>query len=443
MPHLQRRRRAILLAVGLAVVTAVIPTAPGSATASFTFYGSGFGHGLGMSQWGAYGLALRGWTTDQILTHYYSHTVVQQAGAAPSLLRIGLTQGRSTIHLQAINGDVTLRIGNSTDGALVGRIPSPQTWVVTTVSGRYRILNANGNRVGGRDWGDATHNLYASYADVGARVKVPEGGATYNRGFFEFNLYACGPCQMRVILTIPPRAYLYGLAEVPSSWPMAALRAQAIAGRSYAFVKAASGQHRTGCNCALYDSSSDQVYIGWNKEFGTDGWRWVLAVNQTAGQVVTYQGATVEAEYMSSSGGYTENNENVWGGTPLPWLRGVCDPGDYTSANPNRVWSVTFSTAQVTSALRPYTGDIGTVVGFGDARRGVSGRIESVPVSGGKSKRHGGHPNEVRQPGVRAGAPNGACGHGARGEPAVVRDGWHLPQRRRERDRVAEGPDLR
>ena len=141
---------------------------------------------------------------------------------------------------------------------------------------------------------------------------------------------------MRLVLTVDPQHYLYGLGEVPSSWPVSALKTQAIAARTYAFRPPA--QHRAVCDCALYASSYDQVYAGWDKEGGVDGDRWVAAVNQTDGQVVLNGGTTIQAFYMSSSGGYTENNENVWGGTPIDYLRGVCDPGDYTSANPNATW---------------------------------------------------------------------------------------------------------
>ena len=82
---------------------------------------------------------------------------------------------------------------------------------------------------------------------------------------------------------------------------------------------------------------------------------------------------------MSSSGGYTENNENVWGGTPIDYLRGVCDPGDYTSANPNATWIETFSPGEITQDLGL---SIGTVTGFTNVDRGVSGRILSVTVEG-------------------------------------------------------------
>ena len=86
-------------------------------------------------------------------------------------------------------------------------------------------------------------------------------------------MYSCdgGGCVMRLVLTVDPQHYLYGLGEVPSSWPVSALKTQAIAARTYAFTKAASSQHRAVCDCALYASSYDQVYAGWDKEGGVDG----------------------------------------------------------------------------------------------------------------------------------------------------------------------------
>jgi SpoIID/LytB domain protein len=157
------------------------------------------------------------------------------------------------------------------------------------------------------------------------------------------------------------------------------MRAQAVAARTYAFTKAAEGQHRSGCDCALYASSADQVYSAWDKEGGVDGDRWVQAVDDTDNQVVTYQGDPIQAFYMSSSGGFTEDNENVWGGSPITYLRGVCDPGDYTTANPNATWTVAMSAADVTHELKL---GIGTVTAFDDVQRGVSGRIISATVEG-------------------------------------------------------------
>ncbi len=144
------------------------------------------------------------------------------------------------------------------------------------------------------------------------------------------------------------------------------------------------GQHRPLCNCGLYDDTRDQVYAGWDKEGGPQGSRWVSAVNNTSGQAVLSAGALIQAYYFSSSGGYTENNENVWGGAPLSYLRGVCDPGDYTDQNSSRVWKVgPLTNDAVAGALRPYTGNIGSAVtNFTGYVRGVSGRIISITVVG-------------------------------------------------------------
>jgi stage II sporulation protein D len=374
-------RRALLVVAVSALV--ILPAVPAAARNSFTFYGSGFGHGLGMSQYGAYGLARDGWSHRRILRHFYSGTAVRQDPRPPRNLRIGLTQDQSAVRLSAEAGKVTIRVGDPKSGQLVGSIPRGKTWTVRATRDGYRVLNSKGRRVGGQDWGGTARELFLTYA--GARVRSPDAGAVYNRGLIEFNLYHCAGrgCEMRMILRISPQEYLYGLGEVPSSWPRAALRAQAVAARTYAFKKEASGQHRAGCNCALYDSSLDQVYVGWVKEGGSLGGRWVRSVRQTDDQIVEHSGEVISAFYTSSDGGHTEDNENVWGGTPLPYLRGVCDPGDFTAANPNRVWHVSYSAAKVTDRLHGYTGNIGRVTGFSDVERGVSGRIIRMRVQGG------------------------------------------------------------
>lgn len=386
-------RRTLLSISIIAVLAAAIPANAGVATPDatesarqgeargpsvFRMFGGGWGHGLGLSQWGTYGLANDGWGPTRILTHYYSGTRVAQADPPPNL-RIGLLQGRDTISVAAEIGPVELRLGDPTTGTVVATIPSGETWRVIAEGTAFRIVDAGGatvDRVGG-----PANQLFAAYEKLGAHVRIPQASHSYNRGWIEFDVYSCeaGECVMRLVLTVDPQGYLYGLGEVPSSWPMAALKAQAIAARTYAFTKAAASQHRPGCDCALYATSYDQVYAGWEKEGGPDGDRWVSAVDQTEDQVVLDGGSTIQAFYMSSSGGHTENNENVWGGTPIGYLRGVCDPGDYTSANPNATWVEAFSSGEVTRGLGL---GIGTVTGFTDVVRGVSGRIVSVTVQG-------------------------------------------------------------
>ena len=143
------------------------------------------------------------------------------------------------------------------------------------------------------------------------------------------------------------------------------------------------GQNRSGCNCGVYDDTRNQVYAGWDHEGEDQGTRWVQAVDDSAGEVVLYRGSLIEAQYMSSSGGYTEDVQNVWGGAAVPYLQGVCDPGDYTQANPARSWKVAMTSAQVTSHLRPYTGDIGTVTRFAKIRVSLPQRLHvSFPLTG-------------------------------------------------------------
>jgi stage II sporulation protein D len=380
-------RRALILALLAALVipwvtganAAVAGSQRGPAGPSrFKMFGAGFGHGLGLSQWGAYGLARQGWGPSKILKHFYSGTRVARETNPPGNLRIGLVQGKDSIRLEAQVGSTEIRLGDPQTGSTVATIPAGETWHVRAASNEYLIVDQSGgtvDRVGGPN-----EPIYLVYESAQSRVRIPEAGHAYNRGSIEFALYSCaGGCAMRLVLTIDSQGYLYGLGEVPSSWPMSALKTQAIAARTYAFTKAAASQHRAVCDCALYASSYDQVYAGWDKEGGIDGDRWVAAVNQTGDQVVLNGGQTIQAFYMSSSGGYTENNENVWGGTPIDYLRGVCDPGDYTSENPNAVWEQTFTPAEVTGHLGLR---IGAVTGFTNVERGVSGRIMSVTVKG-------------------------------------------------------------
>ena len=348
----------------------------------FRMFGAGFGHGLGMSQWGAFGLAKKGWGAEKIVKHFYSGTRVARRDG-PNDLRIGLVQGRDVIRLNAQSGGVELHLGGP-QGQLVATVPSGATWKVKAAGNDYRIVNGAGDTVD--TVGGPANPLVVVYQSLGSRVRVPEALHTYNRGKIEFDLYSCdgGDCVMRLVLSVDPQGYLYGLGEVPSSWPMSAMKAQAIAARSYAFVKAAASQHRAVCDCALYASANDQVYAGWDKEGGVDGNRWVAAVNRTNDKVVLDGSQTIQAFYMSSSGGFTENNENVWGGSPIGYLRGVCDPGDFTTANPNATWVETFSTSQVTQELGL---GIGAIEGFADEVRGVSGRIISVTVRGANGQR--------------------------------------------------------
>jgi len=272
-------------------------TDAGSAT--FDFFGSGWGHGIGFSQWGAYGLAQFGWTHQQMLTHYYTGSTVGPAPAgSPTFLRVGLSWDRSALHLKANGGDVVLRRGGPTNKDFL-TIPNGYQWTIQAVSpGQFKITNAVGTvvaTVGGTHW-----QLDAVFQSPSSRVTIPEAGHAYSRGYIEMNVYRpCSACNwdLRAIAVVSPQEYLYGLGEVPSTWPKEAMEAQVDAARTYAFdVVESDGQHRTShgdCNCGLYPSSVDQAYDGWDKE--NQGPGWPAAVYATDNEVVTYQGKPNDA----------------------------------------------------------------------------------------------------------------------------------------------------
>ena len=308
-------RVVLLLAL---LVTLLAGPAPADAASTFTFYGSGYGHGIGMSQWGAYGLAQMGWNHSRILTHFYQGTKVVSR-PAPDRIRVGLTSGRTVVHLRAQAGPVRLWIGGPAQ-RLIGKIPSGDTWRVFARNRDWAVLRPNGSLVGGHRWGSPSADLIVTYQDAGSRVFIPEAdaiwyhGFAYARGTIEMNLTSCGDangCAERLIARLGFEDYLLGLGEVPASWPMEAMRAQAVAARTYAAYALVHYKRRADCNCDLTDGASDQTYIGYNREAGSDGARWVQAAHSTAGEVVTYNGALIQSFYAASDGGHSDSVQDV------------------------------------------------------------------------------------------------------------------------------------
>jgi SpoIID/LytB domain protein len=374
------RRSVSLVAASAAALVATVPIADAAsqpaAPTSFVFHGSGYGHGIGMSQYGAFGLAQQGWSATEIVRHYYSGVKVVRQKPPDPTISVGLLQNTGSVRLEGTAGPFDLILES---GELVESVPAGSRRTIEITSERtYRVLAADGTIVGDRTWGGPANDLLAR---VGAgRIRVTEWGHDVAHGELRFDIVANGKAHL--VAAMPPEEYLLGLAEVPSSWPKEALGAQAIAGRTYAYWRLA-GPPRAGCSCDVFSSTADQNYTGWDKEAAEGGTRWVAAVQETSGRVITYGGGYIYAVYSSSSGGHTENIESVWPAAEAhPYLRGVCDPGDMVEANPSRFWTVEFAPAEVTADLKPVTGDIGQVVGFENFERGVSGRVTYLTVLG-------------------------------------------------------------
>jgi stage II sporulation protein D len=167
------------------------------------------------------------------------------------------------------------------------------------------------------------------------------------------------PCELTVdraddgtltlTVTLPFERYLEGIAEVPSSWPRAALEAQAIAARTYALATTGwTGQGRT-LDSAICSTTSCQVYRGIPVP-GQEGiGRWYAAVRRTAGQMLIYGGRPAQTLYFSTSNGRTHGNEEVFGSAPLPYLRPIVERDDH--ASPTSHWRVTLPFEDLSTIL--------------------------------------------------------------------------------------------
>ena len=312
---------------------------PAGAAEQITIEGGGWGHGIGMSQYGAKALAEAGDSAEEIIKHFYTGATLGTVGTGGLVghadpLRIGVAQNQTVIAFEPIGGAISLCLGaDCTLGATPG---DGLDWSIQSDgAGTCQFFNgATPVGVAGACDGSIS---WTGQPDV--RVWVPILNRTYARG--QILIVPAPEGKFHLLVELGLEEYLYGLGEMPSSWPSAALQAQAIAGRSYALYKAykykdlaANVARMDACACHLYASTFDQKYIGWAKEAeGTDGYWgniWRAAVDATAGTaaVHTYSaGRAIEAYYHSSTGGATENNEDVWGGSAYPYLRSVDDPG--------------------------------------------------------------------------------------------------------------------
>lgn len=385
------RRFVSLLA--LALVAALLPAAPALAERTVTITGGGWGHGIGMSQYGTLGRAQRGDSHQQILEHYYTGAKVTTVDI-PGHIRVGLLQGRSAISVTTEphrdgGGKAVFKV-QGRKGVIAEGGAGTTFKVEASSTGGMRLFE-NGDRVkheGRSVFGDPSHRLLLVYQPHGTRIDPADKSNDYALGRVEFGTYKTDGCSAgycaRMVVRLSMQNYLYGLGEVPASWPHAALRVQAVAARTYAYdkLKRYPNQDRYPCDCAVFDSTYDQVYSGDGKRIGSGQWwdDWQGAVNDTKGQVVLYAGEPINALYSSSSGGHTENNENVWSGsTPLPYLRGVPDKPDSVDSNPNHTWE------PKTMSWAAFGDKLDDIYGIGDLEefeivgpRGVSGRVTPV-----------------------------------------------------------------
>ena len=364
------------------------PSPPGPTTlgAAITFYGRGYGHGVGLSQYGAYGRANAGQDYLTILAHYYQNTTI--AVIANSPVRVLVLSGwaatsTSPLRLYGLGGTWTF------DGIATTFPADAQARLTPTVSGTTTTWRLSVTALDGTVLYDAPSagDLRMRPAESATVLRLYSKPTSYDR--FRGVLHIMAKTTVSVVNEVTMEAYLQGVvpAEMPYAWPHAALRAQAVAARSYAQVRL----HPWSGTFDLYDDTRSQVYRGVLGEHSTT----TNAIVSTAGRVVWYGTSVASTLYHSAGGGATENNEYVFTSSsgaltspPVAYLRGSSDRAPdgtaYDAASPYATWhTATYTLAQVQAWFAADTRtNVGTLVALDLTHRGVSGRLIYVILIG-------------------------------------------------------------
>ena len=318
----------------LFVFSTLIPTAHAAEVPTvFSFQGSGYGHGVGLSQMGARSMALAGQNSEQILKYFYKDIAIEPKDDS-KILRVNIghllssakiTSTLKGSQLQIIQGDMgsenvipVFTLADSITFSIIGSTVSPRLTIgktaqVLTRSKTFTI------RWSGTRYLDGPDTI----------ISVTHSGLTQKYRYGQIQVKAVkSPTGYRIEMTNSVRLadeYLWGVSEMPSFWPVAALEAQAIASRTYALSKA--GIYRSACDCDLYGEISDQTFLGYAKEIEKKyGVGWKEVVTRTTGLTITQAGLPITAYFFSSSGGKTELAVNAWGSTKA-YTQIVDDPG--------------------------------------------------------------------------------------------------------------------
>ena len=317
------RRLVVIAIIAVAAASAAaVSGAPKPPEAAFVLAGGGWGHGVGMSQWGAFGQAKAGRDYRSILAHYYRGTEI---GAAPAtvLERVRVLVGNALPSLSVTNA---LAVFDGTGKRHV--LPEGPVAIATKLA---LPVGENGKPTAlpGPLTFRAAPGTFLTVANKAYRgdLRVAKVGK-----------------RLQLVNVVGLEAYLLGVVpgEMPKDWPLEALKAQAVAARTYAVGHLVKGE-----GFDLHSDWRSQVYYGVGAEAPGPS----RAVSETRGEIITFEGAPAQTLYFSSSGGRTISSLDAFG-TDLPYLVAVDDRWDEVS--PNHRWQTQLlSGAAARQALRP------------------------------------------------------------------------------------------
>ena len=310
--------------------------APAAGGTKLVVTGHGWGHGVGMSQWGAYGYARHGWSFERILSHYYPGTTLSDAPVSHIRVLLATAQPRVAV---ACAG--TLKVSDATGRSYALSPGAYSVNVSLKLPVGQKRVHVDGKR----------HAHHESFANV--RVKralhsplvfdCPSAPLTWKgRPYHGLLLVRHGGKRLSVVNSVALDDYVRGVVagEMPHNWNLQALEAQAVAARSYALATLHPNK-----NFDLFSDTRSQVYGGIAYE--TPGTNW--AVQRTANKVLTWHGHVATTFFFSTSGGRTADVREVWPTLgDIPYLRSVVDP--YDAGSPHHDWQVVLPASKLPGA---------------------------------------------------------------------------------------------
>lgn len=284
--------------------------------------------------------------------------------AAPAELRVGLGTGLPGLLVSTATPGRILDAA----GREVGAIAPQAGWLARPAGAHVRLVGPDGRALSA-----AAPVRIVALAEGG--VPLVFAGSRWYRGELALASRRAG---LTAINRVELEGYCYGVvpAEMPADWAPEALKAQAVAARSYALASRAKHAHDGFDLCATQDC---QVYGGASRETAASN----AAVDATRGEVVTYAGRVIPAYFHSAAGGYTENVEDVWARS-LPYLRAV---PDFDQAGPQFSWTKAVALGELAGALARKGVSVGEIVAITPLTRTYAGRVKTLEVVGSGGRR--------------------------------------------------------
>ena len=355
---------AALLSLGVAGPAAAGDSWRVPRSATIEVSGHGYGHGHGLSQYGAEGAARQGLDHRQIAEFYYPGTTWGRARG-----RISVLLSADTTDDLVVVARPGLRVHDLATGEVVTLPDNGATRWRVTAARRGRSLVSHFDGEGWRRWRRLSGEGAFSAGRAPVTLVTPSGSSAY-RGRLAAVADGSGSRGRVTVNTLRLEHYLRGVVplEIPALWSPEAVRAQAVAARTYAAYERA---HPRSDAYDICDTWSCQVYGGADAEHPAAS----RAVRATRRQVLLHDGVPAFTQFGSSSGGWTSAGS-------MPYLVAQRDPYDGWPGNPNHDWSVTLSDSDLERAW-PAIGNLRRIVVLArDGNGEWGGRVRTIRFLG-------------------------------------------------------------